>query len=75
MTLGNAVRLQMLCVDVMRKPRWGRIRCSLRGPQVLDVGAGTAPCKPFIKALGYGYTAQAQGFYMLRIWLIVLSGC
>ncbi|CAK9038722.1 unnamed protein product [Durusdinium trenchii] len=26
--------------------------------QVLDVGAGTAPCKPFIRSLGYTYTAQ-----------------
>ena len=26
--------------------------------QVLDVGAGTAPCKPIIRSLGYAYTAQ-----------------
>ena len=38
-------------------------------PQVLDVGAGTAPCKPIIWSLGYGYTAQASrdGFQLKQV--------
>lgn len=27
--------------------------------EVLDVGAGTAPCKPVVQSLGYAYKAQA----------------
>ena len=34
--------------------------------QVLDVGAGTAPCKPIIRSLGYAYTAQARDGFQLK---------
>lgn len=32
--------------------------------KVLDVGAGTAPCKPIIRSLGYAYTAQDAKEYV-----------